>query len=115
MFTGYSDAFEGFWKAYPRRVAKGAAWSAWQKLNPDPELQEAILHSIAEHLEADRQWQDVQYIPHPATFLNQRRFEDELTPVRPQLSERTLRLMQAGQAFSASPWLPGSSKKSSTG
>jgi hypothetical protein len=115
MFSGYSEDFALFWNAYPRRIAKGAAWNAWQKLQPDPELQEQILHSIADHLDADEQWREVRYIPHPATFLNQRRFEDELQPARPQVSDRTLRLMQAGADFSASFSTIKSSKRFSHG
>lgn len=76
---GYSSEFESFWKAYPRKVGKGNAWRAWQKLKPNKSLHEKILDSVIAH-SSDAQWEkdDGQYIPHPATFLNQRRFDDEI-------------------------------------
>jgi len=71
------DHFASFWKAYPRRVGKKAALKAWERLHngkgKTPSL-EMILHAI------DRQrrgWSDPKYIPHPATWLNGRRWEDE--------------------------------------
>jgi hypothetical protein len=74
-----NDAFDAFWKAYPRKVAKAAAIKAWKKINP------VWLPQILEALERQRQspqWlkDGGQYIPHPATWLNQRRWEDELAP-----------------------------------
>lgn len=82
LFSPYSPDFEAFWLVYPRKIAKGSAWKAWQKLQPSPALCETILASVEAHRQ-DRQWRinGGQYVPHPSTFLNQRRFEDELTPV----------------------------------
>lgn len=70
--------FGQFWKAYPRRVAKGAARKAWEKLRPDRQLTERILAAV-ERDKATDQWQreNGRFIPHPATWLNQQRWEDE--------------------------------------
>ncbi len=73
------DLFNQFWQAYPKRVGKGAAERAWTKINPDKNLFEQMLFAIyqAKH---SRQWQknSGQYIPNPSTWLNQKRWEDEL-------------------------------------
>lgn len=72
--------FAEFWSAYPLKKAKATAEKAWAKLKPSAELQAAILSAIAAHkLSADWQRDGGQYIPHPTTWLNQRRWEDEVT------------------------------------
>lgn len=69
-----SDAsFESWWREYPRRVGKGAAKVAYEK---------AILKGLSDQelLEAIRRqaWSlELQYIPHPATWLNQERWADD--------------------------------------
>lgn len=73
----YSEEFERFWAVYPRKVGKGAAWSAWQKLHPNPQLIERII-SVTLIYAQTPQWkkENGQFVPHPTTFLNQRRFDD---------------------------------------
>lgn len=68
------ELFNRFWQAYPRRVAKVAARRAWDKLGADGELLDLMLRA----LEWQRKgWNDIAYVPHPATWLNGRRWEDE--------------------------------------
>lgn len=78
-FEGYSSDFEVFWGAYrgayPRRVAKRAAWRVWIRTNPP-------LDDILTALEWQRrqpQWLEDrgQFIPHPATYLLDARWLDE--------------------------------------
>lgn len=71
-------AFQEFWKAYPKKAGKGAAEKAWKKAKNRPSIQ-AILAAIATQKRSE-QWQKDggQYIPNPATWLNQGRWEDEL-------------------------------------
>lgn len=71
--------FDKFYQAYPRKVAKPKALAAWVKLNPDVELTDRILEAI-ERARPTEQWRKEKgkFIPHPATWLNERRFEDEL-------------------------------------
>lgn len=70
-------AFEAFWRVYPKRVAKIAAQRAWKRIvNADTHLIE-ILEGL-EKWKGNEQWQNLKYIPYPATFLNQRRWEDEV-------------------------------------
>lgn len=72
------DRFEEFWKLYPRKVGKGAARKAWTKLKPGPGLCERILEAV----ECQRDWPQWrkdggQFIPHPATWLHQERWQDQ--------------------------------------
>ena len=74
----YSDEFEAFMRVYPKRVGKGAAWRAWKKLRPSKTLQ----RRMAEAVKAQSTWPDWQrdngkYIPHPSTWINQARWDDE--------------------------------------
>jgi len=69
--------FKKFWEEYPRKIGKGAALKAYQKIkNPKPMLSE-IITSIEDHVKS-KQWQDKEFIPYPTTWLNQRRWEDEI-------------------------------------
>ena len=69
-------AFPEFWKQYPRKVAKPAAERAWKKIKADEKLFMIILAAITVHKESPS-WNENRFIPHPATWLNQKRWEDE--------------------------------------
>jgi hypothetical protein len=72
-------SFESFWRAYPRKVKRPAAACAWSKLNPDSELAVKIICAV-ERARRSEQWTEYngKFIPYPATYLNQRRWEDEI-------------------------------------
>lgn len=72
----YSDAFNAFWSEYPRKTGKRKAYQIWVRGNLDKKI-DTILKSVRAYC-ATPQWQDVRYIPHGATFLNQARWEDEI-------------------------------------
>ena len=76
-----SVSFDSFWSSYPRRVSRSAAMKAWIKV--DPSQHEKIIQAI-EHHKKSEQWKkdDGKFIPHPATWINQRRWEDELQPAK---------------------------------
>jgi hypothetical protein len=75
----FDEQFGRFWNVYPRKVAKGDAEKAWRKLNPPIETVEKMLKAI-ESAKASPDWQkdSGQFIPYPATWLNGKRWEDEL-------------------------------------
>ena len=77
-----SDLFNRFWTAYPKHIAKQSAVKAFEKLKPDEKLLEAMLKAIEMQKES-KQWEKDggAFIPYPATWLNQRRWEDELPQV----------------------------------
>jgi len=69
--------FNDFYKQYPRKVAKKAAEKAWNRLTFTE--QTIALTAISKHNEYWQQTEtEMQFIPHPATWLNQGRYEDEL-------------------------------------
>lgn len=74
----YSELFERFWSAYPKKVAKGTASKAFEKLRPDESLLQDILTAL-DWQKCTEQWKQNggKYIPHPASYLNGRRWEDE--------------------------------------
>ena len=74
------ERFDAFWATYPKKIGKDAAWRAWQKRRPDADLGVAILTAVERH-KSWPQWlkDDGQYIPNPATWINQGRWQDEPT------------------------------------
>ena len=72
------EGFTEFWQIYPRKVGKGTAEKAWLKISPDKDLTMTILKSVAAQM-ATEQWlrDGGRFIPHPTTWLNGRRWEDE--------------------------------------
>jgi|TARA_B100000315_G_scaffold204074_1_gene197294 hypothetical protein len=72
-----NNHFEQFWNNYPRKVGKRKAFEVWGKLSPDGDLMEKILGAI-EKYKSSESWCDPKYIPHPSTWLNQERWEDEI-------------------------------------
>lgn len=82
--ASYTDDFETFWKVFPRKVGKDAAWRRWKSLTGTrPELS-ALVSAIRKQAQSD-QWQkeNGQFIPNPATWLNQGRWADEITESDP--------------------------------
>jgi len=73
-----TDSFSVFWSAYPRKTNKEDARKAWKKLRAPPELLAVILAALEAHGRTE-QWQKG-IIPHPSTWLNKRRWEDEVSP-----------------------------------
>jgi hypothetical protein len=75
-----APGFDDFWAAYPLHVGKQAARKAWAKLGPSPPLA-TIREALAWQRELPR-WREEgrRYVPHPATYLNGRRWEDEHPP-----------------------------------
>ena len=80
-----SEKFDQFWKSYPKKVGKGFAEKAWEKQKPDLNL---VLKSLEWQKESEQWKKDGgQFIPNPATYLNQRRWEDE--PLSPEIAMST--------------------------
>jgi hypothetical protein len=73
---------------YPRKTGKGAAEKAWEKASRLAQP-ETIINAVR-----DFRWpEDLQFVPHPVTWLNQRRWEDEqpTEAPKPVRKERDLR------------------------
>ena len=74
------EHFKTFWSAYPKKAGKDAAKKAFVKRKFDEQAFEKVMAALNEQ-KASEQWvKDAgQFIPHPATWLNQGRFDDELS------------------------------------
>lgn len=88
--------FAAFWAVYPKKVGKGAAEKSFAKYKPDDELTNRMIKAV-QAARRSEQWQKDggQYIPNPATWLNQKRWEDEIQPAaaphyQPSLEDRGL-------------------------
>jgi len=99
--TRSEDLFASFWSAYPKKKSKADAEKAWRKLAPSPELSQRILASIAaQRGSVDWQKDRGQFIPYPASWLNARRWEDEVErPGAPSMGTRSLALVNATAGF----------------
>ena len=63
--------FRLFWRHYPRKIGRGAALKSWDAQGLE-EHGEMIVNAVKKYPFAD----EVKFIPHPSTFLNQWRWED---------------------------------------
>lgn len=72
--------FTVWFDAYGKKVGKAVAMKAWSKLSKED--RDAALDDIVirKRKMADPSWSNGQYQPNPATYLNQRRWEDEWQP-----------------------------------
>jgi len=68
--------FDQFWSIYPVKKVKKTAEQKWSKLNDD--AKKAILQDIPKRIQNDDSWIRG-FIPHPTTYLNQERWNDEIT------------------------------------
>ena len=75
------ELFESFWKVYPRKVGKEKCRNWFKSHKPNEDLVQKMIAAVDEQKKS-KQWSDPQYIPHPYTWLNQGRWEDELTPTK---------------------------------
>ena len=72
------DDFETFWNAYPRKEGKQKARAAFAKVTEPVEI---LLDAIEDHKKS-AQWEKDggQFIPHAATWLNGKRWLDQMVP-----------------------------------
>lgn len=84
--TDASNKFASFWSAYPKKTAKPAAAKAFKAVKAHEHL-DNILEDLERRKSSDA-WQKEggQYVPNPSSYLNQRRWEDELPVNQPARS-----------------------------
>lgn len=76
--------FDEFWNAYPKKLAKADAQKAFSKIKPDPELLATIIAAVRVASKSPGWMKDGgQYVPKASTWLNGKRWEDEVTAVIP--------------------------------
>ena len=71
------DYAEQFWRAYPRRVAKKAALRALERVRRSGEFSFSALLAAVDRYAAATASKDIQFVAHPATWLNHGRWDDE--------------------------------------
>ena len=81
------DAFEKFWNLYPNKKAKPKALISFKKLS-ESEIN-AISAALPRHISSDQWTRDEgKYIPYPSTWLNERRWEDQIGSAKKTLKEQ---------------------------
>jgi len=77
------ESFAAFYALFPRKVARKSAEKAWARVATSEALIEQIMAGLKAQLpELLKTYKrDRSMVPHPATWLNGRRFEDEQAPV----------------------------------
>ena len=70
-----ADIFEDWWEICPRKIGKGAARKAFEKAFKATD-EATLFLAMKSHADAMAD-KDPQFIPHPATWLNQERWTDE--------------------------------------
>lgn len=73
-------AFDRWYSGYPNKQHRPEAERAWKKLNPDAPTVVAMCQDVIARRHG-RKWAEG-YIEHPATYLNNRVWEDDIEPVR---------------------------------
>lgn len=77
-----ADLFAKFWRLYPNKKGKTAAEKAWTKLRVSDDLFTLITQGLAKQCVSAAWVKDGgQFIPHPSTWLNGKRWEDEIHDV----------------------------------
>lgn len=78
--SGFPPGFETFWDAYPRKVGKDAAAKAFAKRRFTVEQLAAVVAAVETQRRCEA-WtrEDGRFIPHPSTWLNEGRWQDEIS------------------------------------
>lgn len=76
----HQSKFDEYWSCLPegKKKSKGTAEKAWKKINPDEKLFVLIMEGL-ERAKKSEDWlkDGGQFVPHPATWLNGKCWEDE--------------------------------------
>lgn len=91
--------FDEFWQLYPRKVAKAVARKAFAKLSEAQQLE--ACKALPNHL---AYWKaketELEFVPHPSTWLNQERWEDEIV-IEPKKQKQNKEWMFSNEGIEA--------------
>lgn len=80
------DGFAEFWSLYPRKEAKPKAMASYAKTTA---TERRVIAQVLPEFVGSWKWlNEPTFIPHPTTWLNQRRWEDDPPPKAPPLAGR---------------------------
>ena len=93
------EGFAHWYDAYPRKHGKLAAVKAWKKIKPSKALiahmATAIRNQVAQDHFQNGRGED--FIPNPSTWLNQGRWDDEITgPPKRKMRSAVEEMEEAG-------------------
>lgn len=80
--------FDQWWKVYPNKVKKKQARKAWYK-NDLNLIVDKLVADVENRKSNDRQWAEG-YVPHPTTYINGERWEDDIQKSTPQQASMKL-------------------------
>lgn len=93
---GIDGDFAQFWSSYPRKAGKKAAEKAFAKAMEKTDL-DTLLGTLEKHKQTLQWTKDGgQFIPNPATWLNQERWNDEIPNTQPETNLRAV-AVQTGE------------------
>lgn len=76
--TEASGKFYEWYKLYPVKKGKSTALKSWNKLKMDDYMADHLIVCLKMQIKYDAQWKAGIGIPHPSTYLNQKRWNDEI-------------------------------------
>ena len=94
------SAFDEFWSFYPRKIGKGGAKKTWEKITRRVKP-ETIIEG-ARRMASDPNLPETQFIPHPSTWLNEGRWDDEPYAPRGRANIKQIQQREASEKFLAS-------------
>ena len=97
------EGFDEFWDLYPKKRAKQAAERAWKNLSMKAKAE--AMGALPDHVkQKDWQKQGGQFVPNPATWLNGKRWLDEVEGVKPDTRAEEMESRQL-ESFIDGDWL----------
>jgi len=100
-FDDFEDiCFKDFWSWYPRKTGKGAARKAYAKAVKTTKW--GIINVAVQNLANDPNLPEAQFIPHPSTWLNEGRWDDEPYAPRGKTNLKEIQRQEASEKFLAS-------------
>ena len=89
--------FADWWSVYPNKKAKPAALRAWRALKPNAELVGILIAAVTASLKSEQWMKDAgRFIPYPATWLNQKRWEDGVVVAAPVVKPHVCQYVDRG-------------------
>ncbi len=77
-----NDSFDVFWAKYPRKKDKAKSRIWWNKNVSSSEYADIIIEGLESQVDEFLK-RDQKHVPHPTTWLNGKRWEDEPEPIKP--------------------------------
>ena len=87
-------AFSEFWETYPNKANKTAAKKSFLRINPDAELLLTLFNAISVQKTSDQWLRGI--IPHASTWLNNKRWQDEVSTAKSRPVDTSCCEMVAG-------------------